>query len=87
MTEEQANAIIKRTMSSESWRAEVARFPKEWQSQVESAMAKSLGHGLNAASEASRYQVCTRCGGTGVVVDRGHERICGPCGGTGAEVV
>ncbi len=87
MTEEQTNKIIKATMTSEDWKADVARFPKEWQSKVEAVMAKALGHGLHAATTASKYQQCSRCNGTGSVVDRGYERICGPCGGTGAEVI
>lgn len=48
VTEEQANKIINKTMSSEEWKADVSRFPKEWQTQVESVMAKALGHGIHA---------------------------------------
>ena len=48
VTEEQVNKIINKTMSSEEWKADVSRFPKEWQTQVESVMAKALGHGIFA---------------------------------------
>ncbi len=50
MTEEQSNEIIKKTMSSDSWKSAIAEFPKEWQSKVEAAMAKALGHGIHAAT-------------------------------------
>lgn len=52
MTEEQVNKIINKTMSSEEWKADVSRFPKEWQTQVESVMAKALGHGIYAGEHA-----------------------------------
>jgi len=48
VTEEQVNKIINKTMSSDEWKADVARFPKEWQSKVEAVMAKALGHGIHA---------------------------------------
>ena len=50
MTDDEVNKIINRTMSSDEWKADVARFPKEWQTQVESVMAKALGHGIHAST-------------------------------------
>lgn len=50
MTEQEKNSIINKTMSSDEWKADVARFPKEWQTQVESVMAKALGHGIYSAT-------------------------------------
>ena len=37
-------------MSSDEWKADVARFPKEWQTQVEAVMAKALGHGIYSST-------------------------------------
>lgn len=53
MTEQEKNSIINKTMSSDQWKADVARFPKEWQTQVDAAMAKALGHGIHAANTAA----------------------------------
>jgi hypothetical protein len=50
MTEQEKNSIINKTMSSDEWKADVARFPKEWQLQVEAVMAKALGHGIHSAT-------------------------------------
>lgn len=52
MTDQEKNSIINKTMSSDEWKADVARFPKEWQSKVEAVMAKALGHGIHAAKTA-----------------------------------
>jgi hypothetical protein len=50
MTEQEKNSIINKTMSSDDWKEDVARFPKEWQKQVEAAMARALGHGIYSAT-------------------------------------
>lgn len=50
MTEQEKNNIINKTMSSDEWKEDVARFPKEWQTQVEAVMAKALGHGIYSST-------------------------------------
>lgn len=64
MTEQEKNSIINKTMSSDEWKADVARFPKEWQLKVEAVMAKALGHGIHAAKTAEERPQEQNIGGS-----------------------
>ena len=53
----EVNDVIKRAMSSQKWKDELDKFPKELRQKVELAMAHALGTGLHfALNEEDRIQ-------------------------------